>query len=146
MTEPSAMRLHNGDQIPVGCSILGEVGSGLAEIVASLIVFFLFMFTSAMIDCSTEKLTCTCVEVYGCFLPGWRAKTHRRIPRYETINVPLIASTLEAFAQSVAFITTGCRKLPTIHRMLSLHRMPSILLATCCCFKVIGAHLQTYDA
>src|SRR5437588_10974541 len=54
-------------------------------------------------------------------------KTHNRIPKYDTLVVPIMAHPFDAFAQSVWLAITVCKILATLQIIPSLHRIPIIL-------------------
>src|SRR5881275_31275 len=54
-------------------------------------------------------------------------KTHSRIPKYDTLVVPIIAHPFDALAQSVWLAITVCKILATLQIIPSLHRIPIIL-------------------
>src|SRR5437016_3833718 len=55
-------------------------------------------------------------------------KTHKRIPRYDIIIVPAIATPFEIFAQSSSLTINGWSNLATSQRIPSLQRMPVTLM------------------
>src|SRR2546421_16766 len=54
-------------------------------------------------------------------------KTHSRIPKYDTLVVPIMAHPFDALAQSVWLAITVCKILATLQIIPSLHRIPIIL-------------------
>src|SRR5436305_13180322 len=57
-------------------------------------------------------------------------KTHSRIPKYETLAVPIMAHPFDALAQSIWLAIKVCKILATLQIIPSLHRIPIILTMT----------------
>src|SRR5437016_14665979 len=54
-------------------------------------------------------------------------KTHSRIPKYDTLVVPIMAHPFDTLAQSIWLAITACKILATLQIIPSLHRIPIIL-------------------